>query len=66
MGHNNFGQREERTHNSSYSKGRVSCSADTFVQAESSVFRMKFSVEKPCLRKAKKRCGLFYRKRKNK
>ncbi len=38
-----------------YPKGGVSCSADTFVQAESSVLRMKFSGKSPALRVAAKR-----------
>ena len=43
------------THNSTYPKGGVSCFADTFVQAESSVLRMKFSDKNPALRVAAKR-----------
>jgi len=35
--------------NSTYPKGGVSCSADTFVQAEISVLRMKFSGKSPAL-----------------
>jgi len=42
-------------HNSTYPKGGVSCSADTFVQAESSVLRMKFCGKNPALRVAAKR-----------
>ena len=42
-----------------YPKGRVSCSADTFVQAESSVLRMKFSGKNTALRVAAKRCVRF-------
>ncbi|CAN5763906.1 hypothetical protein BH11BAC7_BH11BAC7_20120 [soil metagenome] len=41
--------------NSTYPKGGFSCSADTFVQAESSVLRMKFSGKSPALRVAAKR-----------
>ena len=41
--------------NSTYPKGGVQCSADTFVQAESSVHRMKFSGKNPALRVAAKR-----------
>ena len=41
--------------NSTYPKGGVSCSADTFVQAESSVLRMKFSGKNPALRVAANR-----------
>jgi hypothetical protein len=40
---------------STYPKGGVSCSADTFVQAESSVLRMKFSGKIPALRVAANR-----------
>jgi len=42
-------------YNSTYPKGGVSCFADTFVQAESSVLRMKFSGKNPALRVAAKR-----------
>jgi hypothetical protein len=41
--------------NSTYPKGGVSCSADSFVVAESSVLRMKFSGKNPALRVAAKR-----------
>ena len=41
--------------NSTYPKGGVSCFADTFVVAESSVLRMKFSSKTPALRVAAKR-----------
>ena len=41
--------------NSTYPKGGVSCSADSFVVAESSVLRMKFSGKKPALRVAANR-----------
>jgi hypothetical protein len=34
---------ESRTHNSTYTKGGVSCFADTFVVKGSAVLRMKFS-----------------------
>ncbi len=43
------------TGNSTYPKGGVSCSSDTFVQAESSVLRMKFCGKNPALRVAAKR-----------
>jgi len=64
---NRFGQKlcdfETKSHrtnittagNSTYPKGGVSCSKDTFVQAESSVLRMKFSGKNPALRVAAKR-----------
>ncbi|MDI1234152.1 MAG: hypothetical protein PSX81_07720 [bacterium] len=42
-------------HNSTYPKGGVSCFADTFVQAESSVLRMKFGGKNPALRVAANR-----------
>jgi len=42
-----------------YPKGGVSCFADTFVQAESSVLRMKFSGKNPALRVAAKRYRAF-------
>ncbi len=48
-------EKKERTPNSTYPKGGVSCFADTFVVAESSVLRMKFSGKKPALRVAAKR-----------
>jgi hypothetical protein len=44
-----------RTHNSTYPKGGVSYSKDTFVQAESSVLRMKFCGKNPALRVAANR-----------
>jgi len=56
----NFGgqtktEKEGRTHNSTYPKGGVSCFADTFVQAESSVLRMNFCGKNPALRVAANR-----------
>ncbi|SHG62020.1 hypothetical protein SAMN05444372_1082 [Flavobacterium micromati] len=41
--------------NSTYPKGGVSCSKDTFVQAENSVLRLKFCGKSPALRVAAKR-----------
>jgi len=41
--------------NSTYPKGGASCFADTFVQAESSVLRMKFCGKSPALRVAANR-----------
>jgi hypothetical protein len=46
--------------NSTYPKGGVSCSADSFVVAESSVLRMKFSGKNPALRVAANRYRAFY------
>jgi len=48
-------EKEARTDNSTYPKGGVSCFTDSFVQAESSVLRMKFSAKNPALRVAAKR-----------
>ena len=47
-------------YNSTYPKGGVLCFADTFVQAESSVLRMKFSGKNPALRVAAKRYAQCY------
>lgn len=41
--------------NSTYPKGGVSCSTDTFVVAESSVLRMRFIGKNPALRVAANR-----------
>lgn len=50
--------RQRKTpYNSTYPKGGVSCSADSFVVTESSVLRMKFSAKNPALRVAAKRCA---------
>ena len=48
---------ERHTANSTYPKGGGSCSAGTFVQAASSVLRMKFSGKNPALRVAANRCA---------
>ncbi|MCZ2131578.1 MAG: hypothetical protein LC116_00055, partial [Bacteroidetes bacterium] len=53
-------RKEQRTANSTYPKGGVSCSADSFVVAESSVLRMKFSAKNPALRVAANRYGQGY------
>jgi len=50
-----MGDKIKTSHNSTYPKGGVSCSADTFVQAESLVLRMKFSGKSPALRVAANR-----------
>ena len=44
------------THNSTYPKGGVSCSKDSFVVNGSLVFQIKFSGKNPALRVAAKRC----------
>jgi hypothetical protein len=52
--------KERKTpYNSTYPKGGVSCFADSFVIAESSVLRMKFSAKNPALRVAAKRYKQF-------
>jgi hypothetical protein len=43
--------------NSTYPKGGVSCFAETFVQAESLLLRMKFNDLNPALRVAATRYG---------
>ena len=55
----NHGQESSAT-NSTYPKGGVSCSKDTFVQAESSVLRMKFCGKSPALRVAANRYLPFF------
>ncbi|MCI1267830.1 MAG: hypothetical protein LKG19_14740 [Saprospiraceae bacterium] len=47
----------ERTaaHNSTYPKGGVSCSEDSFVANQTSVFQIKFCGKSPALRVAAKR-----------
>jgi hypothetical protein len=54
------GLKRKQAYNSTYPKGGVSCFADTFVVAESSVLRMKFSGKNPALRVAAKRYGQAY------
>jgi len=49
-------QNKKKAANSTYPKGGVSFSADTFVVAESSVLRIEFSGKNPALRVAAKRC----------
>jgi hypothetical protein len=46
---------EIHPNNSTYRQGRVSCSADSFVQAESSVLGTNFCAKNPALRAAAKR-----------
>ena len=48
-------RKEERTANSTFAIGGVSCSADSFVVAESFVLRINICAEKPAHRKATKR-----------
>ena len=46
--------------NSTFAIGGVSCTADSFVVAESSVLRISICAEKPAHRKSAKRYRLFY------
>ena len=48
--------KEARTANSSYPKGGVSCSKDSFVVNQTLVFQIKFCGKSPALRVAAKRC----------
>jgi hypothetical protein len=50
-----YDRQEARTANSTFAIGGVSCSADTFVVAESFVLRINFSGKKPAHRKSAKR-----------
>jgi len=47
---------KKATHNSTFAIGGVSCSADSFVVAESSVLRINICGENPAHRKSAKRC----------
>ena len=46
-------------YNSTFAIGGVSCSADTFVQAENSVLRINFCAKNPHLRQYPKRYATF-------
>jgi hypothetical protein len=48
-------EKEARTHNSTYPKGGVSCSKDSFVVNQTLVFQIKFCGKSPALRVAAKR-----------
>jgi len=48
-------RKEQRRHNSTYPKGGVSCSKDSFVVNGSIVFQIKFCGKSPALRVAAKR-----------
>jgi len=52
---------EERTTtaNSTYPKGGVSCSKDSFVVNQTLVFQIKFCVKRPALRVAAKRYNQY-------
>ncbi len=55
MGHINSTDKEARTANSTYPKGGVSCSKDSFVVNQTLVFQIKFCGKCPALRVAAKR-----------
>ena len=55
LGVNSFVGKEARTANSTFAIGRVSCSADSLVVAESFVLRIKFSGKNPAHRKSANR-----------
>jgi len=50
-------EEEQRRHNSTYPKGGVSCTKDSFVVNGSFVFQIKFSGKNPALRVAANRYG---------
>jgi hypothetical protein len=50
-------EKEQRTANSTYPKGGVSCSKDSFVVNQTLVFQIKFCGKSPALRVAAKRCA---------
>ena len=52
---NEFLKKEARTANSTYPKGGVSCSKDSFVVNRTFVFQIKFCDKSPALRVAAKR-----------
>ena len=52
--------RRRAAHNSTYPKGGVSCSKDSFVGNQTLVFQIKFCGESPALRVAAKRWWQFY------
>jgi hypothetical protein len=52
-------RKESRPHNSTYPKGGVSCSKDSFVVIGTLVFQIKFCGKSPALRVAAKRYASF-------
>jgi hypothetical protein len=56
------GQTSRAAANSTFAIGGVSCSADTFVVAESSVLRINICGKSPAHRKSAKRCVSFAKK----
>ncbi len=62
---NEFLKKEARTANSTYPKGGVSCSKDSFVVNQTLVFQIKFCGKSPALRVAAKRYGQVHEKTNN-
>jgi hypothetical protein len=56
---NRLTEREARRHNSTYPKGGVSCSKDSFVVKRTSVFQIKFCGKSPALRVAANRYASY-------
>ena len=54
------GGQESTGYNSTYPKGGVSCSKDSFVVNQTLVFQIKFCGKSPALRVAAKRYATFY------
>jgi hypothetical protein len=54
-------ERRTTAGNSTYPKGGVSCSKDSFVVNQTLVFQIKFCVKRPALRVAAKRYMPFYK-----
>ncbi|MCU0393890.1 MAG: hypothetical protein MUE81_22495 [Thermoflexibacter sp.] len=62
----NDGRKEARTDNSTYPKGGVSCSKDSFVVNQTLIFQIKFCGKNPALRVAAKRCQNSHQNYQNK
>jgi hypothetical protein len=52
LAYNQADEKEQRRHNSTYPKGGVSCSKDSFVVNQTLVFQIKFCGKSPALRVA--------------
>ena len=59
MGQTKYNRIESRTHNSTYPKGGVSCSKDSFVVNQTLVFQIKFCGKSPALLVAANRYGIL-------
>jgi hypothetical protein len=58
-------EKECRTANSTYPKGRVSCSKESFLINQTLVFQIKFCGKSPALRVAANRWWSLYKKIQN-